>query len=122
MIKLVTSNKVEQPRDGWIMHPEIQIGMNKLFKYMEKKAREKEVITIYSANPIVFRIGILLKLRGEKVWFYYLGRKMEEVILDDLGYFVNSPAHFLDMMEKIQMDIVDIRNERRRYAESKDNC
>ena len=113
MLTLITSNKIEEGRKDWEMHPEIKVGMNKIQKWLEKKAQAKEETIVFSYNPIVFRIGLLLKLRGEKVSFIYKGNKTEEVLVDDLGYYVNPPSHFLDMMEKIQYDIIDIRKERR---------
>lgn len=114
MLKLITSNKVIEGRKDWEMHPEIKVGMNKIKKWLEKKAQEKEETIVFSYNPIIFRIGLLLKLQGEKVSFVYIGgAKSEEVMVDDLGYYVNAPTHFLDMMEDIQRDIVDIRNERK---------
>ena len=114
MLKLITSNKVIEGRKDWEMHPEIKVGMNKIKKWLEKKAQEKEETIVFSYNPIIFRIGLLLKLQGEKVSFVYIGGvKSEEVMVDDLGYYVNAPTHFLDMMEDIQRDIVDIRNERK---------
>lgn len=117
MLKLVTSNKVVdvKSKNGWIhMNPEIKIGMNKIKKWLEKKAQDKEFNIVFSYNPILFRIGLLLKLKGEKVSFAYIGsNKEEEVMVDDLGYFVNCPSHFLDMYEDIQREIIDIRAERK---------
>ena len=114
MLKLVTSNKVIEGRKNWEVHPEIKVGMNKIKKWLEKKAQAKEETIIFSYNPILFRIGLLLKLKGEKVSFAYIGsNKFQEVTVDDLGYYVNAPTHFLDMMEDIQREIIDIRNERK---------
>ena len=115
MLRLVTENKAAVKEvKGWVYHPEIKIGMNRIEKWLTKKAQEKGLTIVYSYNPIVFRIGLLLKLKGEKVTFVYKNvNGEEEVIVDDLGYYVNAPSHFLDMMEKIQDEIVDIRKERR---------
>lgn len=115
MLKLITSNKVVEGRKDWEMHPEIKVGMNKIQKWLEKKAQAKEETIVFSYNPIVFRTGLLLKLQGEKVSFGYMNSqtKIEEVQVDDMGYFVNSSPHFMDMMEKLQDQIVDIRKERR---------
>ena len=35
MLKLITSNKVEEGRKDWEMHPEIKVGMNKIKKWLE---------------------------------------------------------------------------------------
>lgn len=115
MLKLVTSNKVVEGKKGWEVHPEITIGMNKISKWLQKKAQAKEETIVFTFNPILFRMGLLLKLRGEKVSFGYMNSqtKVEEVLVDDMGYFVNPPSHFMDLMEKIQDEIVDIRKERR---------
>lgn len=116
MIKLIAGNKVpKNPKKDWVLHPEVEIGINKIGKWMEKKLLNKEDVTVFSFNPIVFRTGLLLKLKGEKVMFYYLqsNNKLEEVMVDDLGYYVNAPAHFLDEMESLQNEISDIRQIRK---------
>ena len=115
MLTLVTSNKVTEPVKNWFMHPEISRGLGKTLKtFLDQKARDKNENVVFSFNPIIFRYGLLLKLRGERVKFQYLsGKKLTDVMVDDLGYYVNPPTHFLDMMEKLQRDIGDIRSERK---------
>lgn len=119
MLKLVTSNKVVdvKEKNEWIyMHPEVEIGMSKIHKWLKKKAQDKETYTVFSFNPILFRIGLLLKLQGEKVSFGYIDSrktKVEEVAVDDMGYFVNAPIHFMDLMEKVQDEIREIRRQRK---------
>lgn len=113
MIKLITSNKVTKDIPGCEMHPEISVGMNRMAKWIKKKAQEKEETVIFTFNPIIFRMALLIKLQGEKVQFFYKGAKLEEVIVDDLGYFVNPPSHFFDLYDKIQDEIRNIRRERK---------
>ena len=115
MLRLITSNKVVEGKKSWEMHPEITIGMNKISKWLQKKAQAKEETIVFTFNPILFREGLLLRLQGEKVSFGYMNSqtKVEEVPVDDMGYFVNPPSHFMDMMEKIQEKIREIRKERR---------
>lgn len=116
MIKLIAGNKVpKNPKKDWVLHPEVEVGINKICRWMEKKLLNKEDVTVFSFNPIVFRTGLLLKMKGEKVVFYYLqsNNKLEEVMVDDLGYFVNAPSHFLDEMESLQNEISDIRQIRK---------
>lgn len=114
MLKLITSNKLVEGRKDWNMHPEIKIGMNKIKKWLEKKAQAKEETIVFSYNPIVFQIGLLLKLQGERVEFMFINsHKAETVMVDDFGYYVNSPVHFLDMEEDIQRDIREIRSARK---------
>lgn len=113
MLKLVTSNRVPKDLTGYIAHPEVEIGMNKLWKWMIKQAQAKEEVEIFSFNPVVFRIGLLLKLQGEKVTFFYKGSKEEEVLVDNEGYFVNPPYHFLDLEDKVQDEIREIRRQRK---------
>ena len=115
MLTLVTSNKVIEPIKGWFMHPEVSRGVGKTLKsFLDQKAKDNNEYVIFSFNPIIFRYGLLLKLKGERVKFQYMsGKKITDVMVDDLGYYVNSPSHFLDAMEKIQREIVDIRSVRR---------
>lgn len=113
MLKLVTSNKVQKDLTGYIVHPEIEMGMNKIWKWMEKQAQSKEEVAIFSFNPIVFRIGLLLKLQGEKVTFFYKGSKEEEVIVDSEGFYINPPYYFMDLMDKVQDEIREIRRQRK---------
>lgn len=109
MLKLITSNKVVKDIPGCEMNPEISVGMNKIWKYLTKKAQDKEEHTVFSFNPVVFRIGLLLKLQGEKVRFFYKGAKVEEVIVDSEGFYINPPYHFMDLMDKVQDEIREIR-------------
>ena len=118
MLKLITSNKVIKDIPKCItsngsyceMHPEISVGMNKIWKYLTKKAQDKEEHVIFSFNPVVFRIGLLLKLQGEKVRFFY---QKEEVLVDDEGFFINPPYHFLDLEDKVQDEIREIRRSKK---------
>lgn len=109
MLKLVTSNRVPKDLTGYIAHPEVEIGINKIWKWMAKQAQSKEEVAIFSFNPVVFRIGLLLKLQGEKVRFFYKGAKVEEVIVDSEGFYINPPYHFMDLMDKVQDEIREIR-------------
>ena len=113
MLKLITANKVVKDIPGCEMHPEISVGMNKIWKWMQKKAQAKEEVTIFSFNPVVFRIGLLLKLQGEKVKFFYKGAKVEEVIVDSEGFYINPPYHFMDLMDKVQDEIREIRRSKK---------
>lgn len=113
MLKLVTSNRVLKDLTGYIAHPETSIGMNKIWKWMTKQAQSKEEVAIFSFNPVVFRIGLLLKLQGEKVTFFYKGSKEEEVFVDHEGFFINPPLHFLDLEDKVQDEIREIRRQRK---------
>lgn len=115
MLKLVTSNKVPKDLTGYIAHPETSIGMNKLWKWMAKQAQLKEEVAIFSFNPVVFNIGLLLKLQNEKVQFFYKDSngKEIEIRVDNEGFFINPPLHFLDLVDKIQDEIRIIRRQRK---------
>ena len=116
MLKLVTENKKSVKEiKGYIYHPEITIGMHKMGKWLEKKAQEKGLTIVYSYNPIIFKIGLLLKLKGEKVQFFYKNSsgKEEEVLVDNEGFFINPPLHFLDLEDKVQDEIRELRRQRK---------
>ena len=116
MLKLVTENKKSVKEiKGCVYHPEVEMGMHKMSRWLEKKAQEKGLTIVYSYNPIIFKIGLLLKLKGEKVQFFYKNSngKEEEVLVDNEGFFLNPPLHFMDLEDKIQDEIREIRRQRK---------